>query len=59
MTASVTAKRICATADETDAFEHRRHLTWRAGDARKVKASANRRTRRATRRNLKTGEDWA
>lgn len=41
------------TADETDAFEHRRVCFTRAGVAKRVKVRANRHERRENRRNLR------
>lgn len=39
-------KRICKTADETDAFQHRHDIVFNHGAAKKVKVSYHRRERR-------------
>lgn len=44
--------------DEVDAFTAwRRVMIWRAGDRKRIKQGANRRTRRATRQSLRSGNE--
>lgn len=48
------AKRETVGADEVDAFAGRRDAhTWKAGQRKRIKAGANRRDRRAVKRNAR------